>query len=402
MAITLFKEVNYSLSKLIQDIDMGEIGLPDIQRPFVWKKAKVRDLFDSMYKGFPVGYLLFWSNGAADGFRQIGTDDKQQIPRLLIVDGQQRLTSLYAVLKAQPILKQNYQSERILIAFCPQDQTFKVADAAVRRDPEYIPDISQLWSGELSRRRFVNEFFDRLRQTREVTENEEDDLHEAIDQLYDLQNYPFTAMELSSTVDEEAVAEVFVRINSQGKTLNQADFILTLMSVFWEDGRKTLERYCRESRIPATDRPSPFNPYIMPEPDELLRVAVGLGFERARLKFVYSILRGKDMETETVSTEFRDQAFSILQRAQEQTLQLQNWHEFFKALRTAGFMSDAMITSQNTLLFSYVFFLLGKTKFAVDHYALRLAEVRGQVTRPSFKDERLDGRATMRSGWWRG
>ena len=103
MSETLFKEVSYSLSKLIADIDIGEIGLPEIQRPFVWTNKKIRDLFDSMYKGFPVGYLLFWSNGVGDDHRQIGTGKKQRVPRLLIVDGQQRLTSLYAVLKGKLI-----------------------------------------------------------------------------------------------------------------------------------------------------------------------------------------------------------------------------------------------------------------------------------------------------------
>lgn len=73
---TLFKQVNYSLSKLIQDIEIGEIGLPDIQRPFVWTSTKVRDLFDSMYKGFPVGYLLFWSNALSGTNRMIGTNKK--------------------------------------------------------------------------------------------------------------------------------------------------------------------------------------------------------------------------------------------------------------------------------------------------------------------------------------
>ena len=72
MGDILFKRVDYSLSKLIEDIDLGEIGLPEIQRPFVWANTKVRDLFDSMYKGFPVGYLLFWVNGAEEqhGTRQ--------------------------------------------------------------------------------------------------------------------------------------------------------------------------------------------------------------------------------------------------------------------------------------------------------------------------------------------
>lgn len=97
---TLFKQVNYTLGGLAQFIELGQVGLPDIQRPFVWKNAKVRDLFDSMYRGYPVGYFLFWQNGYSGGSKAIGTDAKQKVPDLLIVDGQQRLTSLYAVVKA--------------------------------------------------------------------------------------------------------------------------------------------------------------------------------------------------------------------------------------------------------------------------------------------------------------
>src|SRR4051794_820272 len=98
MAITLFKDTTYSVSLLIESIGRGEVALPDIQRPFVWQASKVRDLLDSMYKGFPVGYLLFWETGAEPGARQIGGGTKDAVPRLLIVDGQQRLTSLYAVM----------------------------------------------------------------------------------------------------------------------------------------------------------------------------------------------------------------------------------------------------------------------------------------------------------------
>jgi uncharacterized protein with ParB-like and HNH nuclease domain len=91
MNMTLFKEISYSLAKIIEDIEMGEIGLPELQRPFVWHNTKIRDLFDSMYKGFPVGYLLFWANGIGDIHRHIGVNGKQKYPRLLIVDGQQRI-----------------------------------------------------------------------------------------------------------------------------------------------------------------------------------------------------------------------------------------------------------------------------------------------------------------------
>jgi len=187
---TVFKEVGYSLSKLIGDIKMGEIGLPEIQRPFVWPNSKVRDLFDSMYRGFPVGYLLFWVNGYSEVHRTIGIDTKQKVARLLIVDGQQRLTSLYAVLEGVPVLRRDYSEERISIAFRPRDRKFEVTDAAVRRDPEFISDISQLWSADISRGRFVRNFLKRLRESRSLTEEEGDELSEHIDTLYDLQEYP--------------------------------------------------------------------------------------------------------------------------------------------------------------------------------------------------------------------
>jgi len=131
MTKQLFKEVSYNLSKLMDDIEMGEIGLPDIQRPFIWPNAKVRDLFDSMYRGYPVGYFLFWENQIDKGVKQIGTNIHQRVPNLLIVDGQQRLTSLYAVMKDIPVIRDNYNSEKIEIAFRPLDSRFEVADAAI-------------------------------------------------------------------------------------------------------------------------------------------------------------------------------------------------------------------------------------------------------------------------------
>lgn len=371
MEATLFKQVGYSLSKLIEDVDIGEIGLPNIQRPFVWTPAKVRDLFDSMYKGFPVGYLLFWINALNGNNRQIGIDMKQKAPRLLIVDGQQRLTALYAVLKGRNIIRSDYKEHSIKIAFRPSDSKFEVADAAIKRDPEFIQNISELWSSQQTRTRFVKDFIEKLRVSREVSEQEEDILIESIDKLYDLQHYPFTALELSPNIDEERVAEIFVRINSKGVTLNQADFILTLMSVFWDEGRSQLEQFCRSARQPAVGEASSFNYFIQPEPDQLLRVCVGLGFRRARLQYVYSILRGKDLETEQFSEERRIQQFEILKGSQAKVLDLQIWHEFLKVLIRAGFRSSSMISSQAAMLYGYVMFLIGRFDFKLDLYQLR-------------------------------
>lgn len=373
MSSTLFKKVDYSLSRLIHDIDSGEIGLPDIQRPFVWTAAKVRDLFDSMYKGFPVGFFLFWSNDHMTKTKQIGLDKKQHtIPRLLIVDGQQRLTSLYAVLKGKPVLTKDYRPQYIKIAFRPSDELFEVTDAAIMRDPEFIPDISQVWSGGKSIYKLITEFLQQLHQARAVSPEEEEKISEAIAKLHELQNYAFTAMEISSTVDEERVSEIFVRINSKGKQLNQADFILTLLSVFWDEGRRQLENFCREARQPSTDgSPSPYNHFIYPEPDQLLRAAVGLGFKRARLKNVYSILRGKDLQTGEFSEERREAQFDTLKVAQNHVLNLQNWHEFLKCLVFAGYRSSAMISSKMGLIYSYVMFLIGKIDCKMELNTLR-------------------------------
>jgi hypothetical protein len=370
----LFKKVDYSLNKLIHDIAQGEIGLPDIQRPFVWKTSRVRDLFDSMYRGFPVGYLLFWSNAHLKDKRQIGIGSKQaKIPSLLIVDGQQRREALYAVLKGQPTLTKEFRESYIQIAFRPRDEMFEVTDAAIQRDPEFIPNISQLWSGDIALHRFTKDFIKRLRKSRELTEEEEDTLAERINRLFDIQNYPFTAMEIDSTVDEEQVSEIFVRINSQGVTLKQADFILTLLSVFWDEGRAQLEKFCRDCRQPpAVDgAASPFNYFMQPAPDQMLRVCVGLGFKRARLQYVYSILRGKDLETGEVSDEQRIAQFEKLKEAQVQALNLTNWHEFQKILLRAGFRSKSMITSDLGLLHTYVIFLIGKHEFNIDSFELR-------------------------------
>ncbi|WP_224983841.1 GmrSD restriction endonuclease domain-containing protein [Geomonas agri] len=371
MSETIFKQVNYDLNSLVKFVELGQIGLPDLQRPFVWKNSKVRNLFDSMYRGFPVGYLLFWENALIEGVKTIGTDKKQLVPNLLLVDGQQRLTSLFAVVKGIPVIRESYAAEQIEIAFNPLDGKFEVADAAIRKDKTYIPNISVVWSKDADIFEITDNYLTNLATSRDVSVDDTRKVRKAITRLQQLLSFPFTALQLAATVDEEQVSEVFVRINSEGKTLNQADFILTLMSVFWEEGRKELESFCRAAKVPTVGKPSPFNHFIRPKPDQLLRVAVGVAFRRARLQYVYSILRGKDLTTEEFSPQRRDAQFEVLKQAQARVLNLQNWHDFLKALLQAGYRSETMISSENNLLYSYVFYLIGKTEFSVDEHILR-------------------------------
>ena len=112
MSKPLFKEVSYSLSKLMDDVEMGEIGLPDIQRPFVWKNSKVRDLFDSMYQGYPVGYLLFWETENPPEIKNKAIDTSKLVLTKVILDGQQRLTTLFMIIKGE--IPPYYTSEDIL------------------------------------------------------------------------------------------------------------------------------------------------------------------------------------------------------------------------------------------------------------------------------------------------
>ncbi|AXV04992.1 hypothetical protein DVS28_a0285 [Euzebya pacifica] len=368
---TLYRDTGYSLTHLVEDIKHGNIALPDIQRPFVWSSAKTRDLFDSLYRGYPVGTLMFWETGADVGTRQVGGGDSERVAKMLIVDGQQRLTSLYAVLTGQAVLTKTFQEKRIRIAFRPSDESFEVTDAAIEKDPEFIPDITALWNNGY--RPTVRGFLARLAEARDgdLTEADEDALEDRIDRVYDLQNFRFQVIELNAAADEGQVAEIFVRINSEGVKLNQADFILTLMSVHWEKGRRQLEQFCRDAVDPGVQGPSPKNPFIDPSPDQLLRAGIGLAFRRGRLQHVYNILRGKDLETGDVSEERRDEQFDELRHAQDEVLDLTNWHEFLKCLTHAGFRSRRMITSENAVVFTYILWLIGKRDFGLDHKRLR-------------------------------
>ena len=368
---TLYRDTGYPLTSLIEDIKNGNIALPDIQRPFVWSAAKVRDLFDSMYRGYPVGTLMLWETGAEVGTRQVGGGDSDRVAKLLIVDGQQRLTSLFAVLTGRSVLTKSFEDKRIRIAFRPTDETFEVTDAAIERDPEFIADIAVLWANGY--RSTVREFMARLGSSRdaELGHVEQDHLEERIDRVRDLRDFRFQVIELNAGADEEQVAEIFVRTNSKGVTLNQSDFILTLMSVHWETGRLQIETFCREAVDPGRNRASPRNSFLDPKPDQVLRAAVGLAFRRGRLQHVYSILRGKDLVTGDVSAERRIEQFDKLRLAQDEVINLTNWHEFLKCLIYAGFRRGRMIASESAVIYTYVLWLIGKFDFGLNSRTLR-------------------------------
>jgi hypothetical protein len=372
--MALFTTTNYPINALIENIDHGKIGLPDLQRPFVWPNVNVRNLFDSLYRGYPAGFLLFWDTGAEGTvLKGIGSKNDKAAPETAIVDGQQRLTSLYAVVKGTEVIRANFKKERIRIAFSPLTERFEVTDAAILKDKSFIPDISELWKPETDLFSIANGYIEGLSAVRELTPEQIKHAQSAIGRLHNLLSYQFVVLTLSSTVDAETIAEVFVRINGEGKKLNQADFIMTLMSVFWDEGRADLEKFARDATKPVEGQASSFNHFIRPAPDQMLRATVGLGLKRARLENVYAVLRGRDAVTGKDDPVKRQEQFAMLANAQARSLNLANWHHFLSALTLAGYRSEKMISSQTAIIYSYVLYLIGISDFGIDKGTMRQA-----------------------------
>jgi uncharacterized protein with ParB-like and HNH nuclease domain len=270
----IYKPVDWTVQQLVDSISTGALRLPDLQRPFVWPATKVRDLMDSMYRGYPVGELMFWNRAGGDDTESIGLSEKSHTSSHLIVDGQQRLTSLYVTVIGEAVVDDNYQKRELRISFNPFIERFEVAQPAFDKSPEWIPDVAPVFMSSLQAfKRFVA----RLEQARSMTlsSEEENKVFAAIGRLESLRARTFKVIELQSHVDKAVVADVFVRINSEGVKLTAADFILTWLSVFWPDGREDLEQFARNSRL-TVDRITeltgakatwtPKNHYLAPHP----------------------------------------------------------------------------------------------------------------------------------------
>lgn len=361
----LFKFSEFSIAQLVEYVDTGIIALPELQRPFVWDAVKVRDLFDSLYRGMPIGVIILWEIYEGAPSKPIG-GNKVESPKYVVIDGQQRLTSFYAVIKNRGVFSKNFRQTRLKIGFNLLDERFEVWDAAIEKDPRWIPNISEIFEKGNSFS-FVKDLIQKLKGS--GIEFSEDKIASEIGRIYNIQDFKVQAIELFSKVDLEEVAEIFVRINSKGKVLNQSDFIMTLMSVYWDEGRKEIEEFCEKSRKAPVEKndPSPFNVIGMePYPENIVRSLIGYGFLRGRLKYAYLALRGRDLETEQESEEVRERNFSILKESQKEVLDLTNWHGFIKEISDAGFVNRSLITSDNAFYATYSIYLLLK-KFGVDY-----------------------------------
>ena len=361
------------------DVKNGRVGLPDLQRPFVWKDNKVRDLLDSMMKGYPIGYIMLWSAPTNyENTKVIGEDDKiYKKSEDLVIDGQQRLTALLASMYGVKIKDKNFKDRNIKISFNPLTREFAVWSQAYERDSEWISEISQVFQAEQEhttskfRKTFIKEL-NESKQKKELpilTEDEEDLIENNLNALLDLNIYSLPTLKINSEADEEDVADIFVRVNSGGQTLTEKNFIETLLAVYDNDIHDKICDFCAESRIPVNG--TSYNQLIEVDPAHLIRMAVGIGFKRARLRYAYMLLRGKDLKTKEITDEVRENNLAIFRNSIDTVCNLNNWHAFLNIFSSAGYLRGNIIASQNAIVFSYILYLIGKYEYKVPSLELQ-------------------------------
>lgn len=365
----IFSNTTLTVNQLIEKIDTGELGLPELQRPFIWKDSKVRDLFDSLMRGYPIGYLMLWECPSLEKKKSIGVDlHNYDSPKEVIIDGQQRLTSLYAVMKGKKVINSKFDEKSIIISYNPLQDKFEVGYQATKKDPEWIYNISDVYTTSSSFK-FINSFIKRLSEYREckvgvLTEAEQDTISENINAIVNLKNHTLPVFDIKANAEEEDVSEIFVRVNSGGVSLKQNDFILTLLSLYWDEGRKEIEEFSKESTFPTKGKTTSYNQITTVAAQDLIRVVMAYAFDRARLKYGYKLLRGADFDKRgAVDGELRIQRFDTLKDKLPDVLDVHSWHEFLKAIMNAGYLSGDLILSGNAIFYSYAFYLIAKHRF---------------------------------------
>lgn len=379
MARDIYKSISRSVGDLLRDVEIGRIGLPDLQRQFVWKDSKVRDLLDSMLRGFPIGYVILWSSPEDyENTKTIGDNEKTfKKPDDLVIDGQQRLTSLLAAIKGLKVKDKNFKERRIRICYNPIESIFEVWTQAFEKDANWISDISEVFKAddEFMLPEFRESFIEQLDTSREkkgvepLTRMERSQIERSLVELLKIKDYVIPTLQITTFADEEEVADIFKRVNSGGQKLNENNFIETLIAVYDTSIYDKIHEFCESSRIPASG--TSYNQIIEVSSQHLIRMAVGLGFKRARMRYAYMLLRGRNLDTGETTAEIRETNMKIFSNALDIVLNLNNWHAFLNLFAEAGYMNKNFVASTYVVIYGYVLYLMGKFDYGVDPMTLR-------------------------------
>ncbi len=362
---------NYSVDNIISWISSGEIAIPEMQRPFVWDTSKVRDLMDSLYQGYPVGYIIIWKNPDVklkDGTFSTG--------KKIVIDGQQRITALTAAIAGQEVINQNYKKIRIKIAFNPIDEKFEVYNPAIGKDSKFIDDISKLFTPGFSDFNFSIEYAN-------LNGVDPSEINKTITKLKAIKGNNIGVIDLNQDLDIETVTDIFIRINSKGTVLSQADFAMSKISSNEKyDGdiiRKTIDYFCHLKQRPMDieaikENDNDFvkleefnkiewvadnhDDIYTPSYSDVLRVAFTSQFKRGKLSDLVNLLSGRDFETRDYKEEVAEDSYKKLHDGVMKFVSKTNFERYMMIIKSAGIIDSSLIRSDNVLNFGYVLYIL--------------------------------------------
>lgn len=360
----------YLIENVLHWVKTDEMAIPEIQRPFVWNKTKVRNLMDSLYKGFPVGYLIAWKNPDVKlkgGGKSIG--------KKILIDGQQRVTALTAAILGQQITTDEYQKENIRISFHPIKEEFEVQNPAILKDISWISNIASIVNGEVGIIEIVKQYCLKNPQADEIK------VEKTIEKLRLIQKNSIGFIELVPDLDIETVNIIFERVNSAGVPLSQADFAMSKIAVhndFGSNLRKLIDYFCHlaiapefYSQLVENDKEFCKTGYLEkikwlkdenddlydPGYSDLLRVAFTCEFNRGKMSDLVSLLSGRNFETREYERDIQEKTFKKLEKSLLSFVNENNFKKFLMIIRSAGFIKSKLIRSTSTLNFAYVIYL---------------------------------------------
>lgn len=376
------------IQNLITYIGAGEIAIPEIQRPFVWNAVKVRRFLDSLYRGYPVGYLIGWHNPNVklkDGTSSSG--------KRILIDGQQRVIALMASLLGREVVDKDYKLIRIRIAFHPIIEKFEVWNNVIDKDASWIPDISAVFDTKTSLLNLVESYCGKNPGTNR------DEVFRNIESLKGITSNQIGLIELNSDLDIETVTEIFIRVNSDGVPLSQADFAMSKIAVNETYGgnmlRKAIDYFCHLAVAPdffkdmQNDKSFAESEFFKPmswlqrENDDIydplytdmLRVAFTTEFRRGRLEDLVALLSGRNFETRQFEEAIVEDSFNRLKKGIVRFMNETDFKNLIMIIRSAGFVDSSMIRSQNSLNFAYILYLtlrdMGVPKADIERYVRR-------------------------------
>ncbi len=376
MATQRYSVTPQPIDTLLTWIKSGEIAIPEIQRPFVWEAIKVRNLLDSLYQGYPVGYLIAWRNPTVrlkDGTLSQG--------KRILIDGQQRVTALMAALLGQEVLTKNYETVKIRIAFQPMERKFEVSNPAIRKNSAWIPDIAALFAPEAKLMQITRAY---------ASANggvDEDDVFSSLENLRKIVHNYVGVIDLAEDLDIETVTEIFIRVNSAGAELSQADFAMSKIAANDTYGgnqlRKAIDYFCHLAvapeffrRIRDGDREFAASDFFQkmawlkdvnddiydPKYTDMLRVAFTSEFGRGKLQDLVALLSGRNFETKQYEEEIAEESFGRLKEGILRFINKTHFDRFTMILRSAGFVTSKLIGAQNNVNFAYILYLRGRAE----------------------------------------